>query len=78
MPDMRFVPVKTEEQQSSLMVHRLHETLKAERAACINRIRGLLAEQWRQLDEHLAWCDQCIAAHLRDNPAVRAAAQPSP
>ena len=41
---MLFVPVKSIEQQSMLCVHRLREGFKAERTACINRIRGLLAE----------------------------------
>ncbi len=41
---MRFVPVKSIEQQSMLCVHRLREGIKEERTACINRIRGLLAE----------------------------------
>jgi transposase len=114
-PAMRFVPVKSVEQQSMLCVHRLREGLKAERTACINRIRGLLAEfglayaqgpealrrvltdvledashemntlarlviqraqsQWCELDAHIAWCDERIAEHARDNPAVRSAAQ---
>ena len=43
-PQMHFVPVKCIEQQSMLCVHRLREGFKAERTACINRIRGLLAE----------------------------------
>ncbi len=43
-PSMRFVPVKSVEQQAMLCVHRLREGLKADRTACINRIRGLLAE----------------------------------
>src|SRR5207344_1190041 len=43
-PRMRFVPVKTVEQQSVLCVHALREGMKEERTACINRIRGLLAE----------------------------------
>jgi transposase len=43
-PHMRFVPVKSAEQQSWLAVHRLREGFKEERTACINRIRGLLAE----------------------------------
>jgi transposase len=43
-PTMRFVPVKSVEQQSMLCVHRLREGLKKERTACISRIRGLLAE----------------------------------
>ena len=43
-PQMHFVPVKSIEQQSMLGVHRLREGFKAERTACINRVRGLLAE----------------------------------
>ena len=43
-PQMRFIPVKSIEQQSMLCVHRLREGVKADRTACINRIRGLLAE----------------------------------
>ena len=113
-PSMRFIPVKSIEQQSMLCVHRLREGIKEDRTACINRIRGLLAEfglvfpqspcelqavlsevledaanelgtlarltlqraqaQWHELDEHLAWCDERIAAHAKDNAAVKAAA----
>ena len=43
-PRMRFVPVKSVEQQSVLCVHKLREGFKEERTACINRIRGLLGE----------------------------------
>ena len=43
-PHMRFVPVKTAEQQGLLSVHRLREGYKEERTALINRIRGLLTE----------------------------------
>lgn len=43
-PNMRFVPVKSQEQQSRLMVHRARQGFVAERTACINRIRGLLSE----------------------------------
>ena len=113
-PQMHFVPVKSIEQQSMLCVHRLREGLKADRTACINRVRGLLAEfglvfaqspaaleavltdtledasnemntlarlvvqqaqaQWRELDAHLAWCDERIAAHAKDNADVKKAA----
>ena len=113
-PQMHFVPVKSVEQQSMLCVHRLREGLKADRTACINRIRGLLAEfglvfaqspaalevvltdtledasnemntlarlvvqqaqaQWRELDAHIAWCNERIATHAKDNPAVKKAA----
>lgn len=114
-PHMRFVPVKSIEQQSMLCVHRLREGIKAERTACINRIRGLLLEfgiaipngvralrlalpgvledganemnglarmtiaralaQWQELDVHLDWCDQRLAAHERENEQVQRAAQ---
>ena len=30
--------------------------------------------QWRELDTHLAWCDERIAAHAKDNDAVQQAA----
>jgi transposase len=43
-PHMRFVPVKSAQQQGQLAVHRLREGFKQERTAVINRIRGLLAE----------------------------------
>ena len=43
-PHMHFVPAKSVEQQSMLCIHRLREGFKTERTACINRIRGLLAE----------------------------------
>ena len=37
-PNMRFVPVKTEDQQARLMVHRARQGFVTERTACINRI----------------------------------------
>src|ERR1700751_540798 len=43
-PEMRFVSVKSLEQQSILAVHRMREGWKSERTALINRVRGLLAE----------------------------------
>lgn len=43
-PDMRFVPVKSLEQQALLSVHRVRQGFIAERTAVINRLRGLLAE----------------------------------
>ena len=43
-PSMHFVPIKSVEQQSVLCVHRLREGIKEERTACVNRIRGLMAE----------------------------------
>ncbi|GGO76388.1 IS110 family transposase [Marinobacterium nitratireducens] len=43
-PNMRFVPIKTQEQQASLSMHRVREGLVQERTAVANRIRGLLFE----------------------------------
>jgi transposase len=114
-PHMHFVPIKSVEQQSMLCIHRLREGFKAERTACINRIRGLLAEfgvvlaqspevlrqalpeviedatnelgglarlalqracaQWQELDAHMRWCDERIAAHGKASEQVRQAEQ---
>ena len=113
-PSMRFVPVKTVEQQGVMSLHRMREGYKEERTACINRIRGVLAEfglvfaqspkalrarlaevledadnelsgtarlvlqeafeQWRELDEHLLWCDRQVGQHVRSTPQARRAA----
>lgn len=43
-PDMRFVAVKTVEQQDVQALHRLREARVAERTALCNQIRGLLTE----------------------------------
>lgn len=43
-PNMRFVPIKTEDQQAVLCLHRIRRGLIKERTAQINQIRGLLAE----------------------------------
>jgi transposase len=43
-PGMRFVPVKSAEQQAVLTLHRVRQGFITERTATINRIRGLLAE----------------------------------
>ena len=43
-PNMRFVPIKTQEQQDIQALHRLRERGVKERTALVNQIRGLLAE----------------------------------
>ena len=43
-PNMRFVPVKTSEQQAVLSVHRARQGFVKARTAQANQIRGLLAE----------------------------------
>ena len=114
-PSMRFVPIKTVEQQGMLSVHRLREGFKEDRTACINRIRATLAEhglvfakspsvlrehlsrtiedasneltgiarlvieraqsQWSELDAHIEWCDQRIAAHIKQDEHAKQATQ---
>ena len=43
-PHMRFVPIKSEDAQGRLCVHRVRQGLIEARTAMINRIRGLLSE----------------------------------
>lgn len=44
-PSMRFVSVKTVEQQDLQALHRIRELLVAQRTAVINQVRGILAER---------------------------------
>ena len=114
-PTMRFVPIKSCQQQGVMSLHRVREGFKEERTACINRIRGVLAEHglvfgkspkvlravladviedasntltlqarlvvqrafehWRELDEHMKWCDQQIGAHVRSSEDAKRAAK---
>ena len=43
-PSMRFVAVKSAEQQALLVIHRVRKGLSDERTALINQLRGLLCE----------------------------------
>ena len=43
-PGMRFVPVKSAEQQALLCLHRVRQGFIKERTAAINQLRGLLSE----------------------------------
>ena len=43
-PFIRFVPIKTQTQQETLMLHRLRERLLKTRTAVTNQLRGLLAD----------------------------------
>jgi transposase len=43
-PGMRFIPVKSDEQQAILSLHRIRQGLIKERTALINQLRGLLSE----------------------------------
>lgn len=43
-PTMRFVPIKSCQQQGVMSLHCVREGFKKQRTACINQIRGVLAE----------------------------------
>jgi len=43
-PNMRFVPIKSVQQQSDLSLHRVRQGFVEERTATLNRVRGLIAE----------------------------------
>lgn len=43
-PNMRFVPVKSVQQQADLGIHRVRQGFIEERTGTLNRIRGLIAE----------------------------------
>ena len=43
-PSMRFVAIKTEEQQAMVGIHRVRDLLKKQHTMLINQVRGLMAE----------------------------------
>lgn len=65
---MRFVPIKSLEQQSRLLVHRVRQGFVEQRTATVNRIRGLLAEFGIVLPLKAATVRQHAAACLEDLP----------
>ena len=67
-PNMRFVPIKTEQQQAQLMVHRARQGFVTERTACINRIRGLLTELGVVLPLKAEVVRRQAREHLEDLP----------
>jgi transposase len=110
-PEMHFIPIKSAQQQSKLLVHTYREQVKQQRTAYINEIRGALLEygivlpktpiqvrlqlhdiledgsnempgltrlilqrayqQWMGLEEELAWCNEQIAAHIREDESAK-------
>ena len=67
-PNMRFVPAKTEDQQSRLMVHRARQGFVQARTATINRIRGLLSEWGIVLPLKAHTVRRQAALHLEELP----------
>jgi transposase len=67
-PNMLFVPVKSEEQQQRLMVHRARQGFIEARTATINRIRGLLGEFGIVLPLKASTVRREAARHLEELP----------
>jgi transposase len=67
-PAMRFVPVKSVDQQSRLMVHRARQGYVQARTATLNRIRGLLSEFGIVLPQKAQIVRREAAARLEDLP----------
>lgn len=65
---MRFVPIKSLEQQARLSVHRMRQGFIEQRTATINRIRGMLAEFGIVLSLKAATVRREAAACLEDLP----------
>ncbi|MFC4594530.1 IS110 family transposase [Sphingobium tyrosinilyticum] len=69
-PNMRFVPIKTKQQQAILALHRVRSLLVRQRTATINALRGLLGEygiiagkgvrQLATLSERLVSADETV------------------
>jgi transposase len=71
---MRFVPVKTAEQQAALALHRTRDLLVKQRTQLVNMVRGLLAEfgieMARGLHHALALAARLSAGDAPEVPAL--------
>jgi transposase len=65
-PSMRFVPVKTVEQQDLLALHRVRAQLIKTRTALANEMRGLLAERGMVVGKGLSRLRHALALILED------------
>jgi transposase len=73
-PSMRFVPLKTLEQQAVLAQHRIRQGFIEERTACLNRTRGVLAEFGQVLPQRASELRRGLGACLEQLPTRVAAA----
>lgn len=73
-PSMRFVPVKSAEQQAALALHRTRDLLVKQRTQLVNMVRGLLAEfgieMARGLHHALALAARLAAGDAPEVPAL--------
>lgn len=69
-PHMRFVPIKEEQQQSVLCLHRIRQGFVEERTATYNRLRGLIAEFGIVLPQKVERLRREISNHLDQLPTL--------
>ena len=73
-PTMRFVPIKSVEQQAALSLHRTRDLLVRQRTQLINMIRSLLAELGLNLPKGvthaLAFVRRVVGGQAREVPAL--------
>ncbi|MES2297502.1 MAG: IS110 family transposase [Pseudomonadota bacterium] len=67
-PHMRFVPVKSEDAQATLTVHRVRQGFIEERTATINRVRGLMSEFGIVLPQRARTVRRCAHEVLENLP----------
>lgn len=65
-PNMRFVPIKSIEQQDTQNFHRQRERIKKERTALVNQTRGLLAEYGVVINKGVAAVRKSLPDILED------------
>lgn len=65
-PNMRFVPIKSVEQQSVLSLHRVRQGFVKARTAQANQIRGLLSEMGLVIPQGIRFIAQRVPALLED------------
>ncbi|GAC1660066.1 MAG: hypothetical protein NVS9B15_24260 [Acidobacteriaceae bacterium] len=68
-PTMRFVPVKSPEQQAALTLHRTRDRLVKQRTQLVNMIRGVLAEFGQEMARGLHHA-LALAKRLTDGDAA--------
>src|ERR687898_737690 len=75
-PTMRFVPIKSVEQQAALALHRTRDLLVKQRTQLVNMIRGLLAEFGINLPKGithaLGFVRRSVAGKAHEVPALAA------
>lgn len=65
-PSMRFVAIKTPEQTSILMLHRVRERLIGQRTALVNQVRGYLAEFGITIRKGATWVRRELPSLIDD------------